>query len=98
MARKPAARAARSTRSARAAAPAAAAADPGYITIRVGKLPGQIQTIALNGGRKVSDALSGANLNGEGYEMKVNGAPATMETALKQDDTVLLVKKTRGNH
>lgn len=80
-----------------AAAPAAAPADPGFITIRVGKLPGRIETIALNGGRKVSDALAGAGLDSNGHEIKVNATPATADTDLKQDDTVLLVRKIRGN-
>lgn len=93
-----AARAARpARRPARAAAPAAAPADAGFITVRVGKLPGRIDTIALNGGRKVSDALAGANLDGNGHEIKVNAAPATADTDLKQDDTVLLVRKILGN-
>ena len=79
-------------------APAArAATDPGYITVRIGLLPGMINTIALNGGRKVKDALAGANLNPNGYEIKVQAAPATIETDLKQDDTVLLVRKVKGN-
>lgn len=80
-----------------AAAPAAAPADAGFITVRVGKLPGRIETIALNGGRKVSDALAGAGLDPNGHEIKVNAAPATADMDIKQDDTVLLVRKIRGN-
>ncbi|GEM_PF-4275188 len=92
--KKPAARAARTNRRAPAAP---AAPDKGYIEVRVGKLPGMIQTIGLNGGRKVKDALAGANLEASGYEIKVNAAPATLETDLKWDDTVLLVRKIKGN-
>jgi len=76
---------------------AAALADPGYITVRVGKLPGRISDIALNGGRKVRDALVGAELSDSGYEIKVNAAPATLDTDLKQGQTVLLVRKTKAN-
>ncbi len=80
-----------------ASKPAAAAKDPGFITVRVGKLPGRIGDIALNGGRKVRDALSGAELSDSGYEIKVNACPATLDTNLKQGDTVLLVRKVKGN-
>jgi len=80
---------------ARTSAPAVE--DPGFITVRVGKLPGRISEIALNGGRKVKDALDGAELRADGYEIKVNASPATPETDLKQGDTVLLVRKVKGN-
>ena len=82
---------------ARTARRPARAADPGFISVRVGRLPGMINTIALNGGRKVKDALAGANLDGNGHEIKVNASPANMETDLNQDDTVLLVRRVRGN-
>lgn len=77
--------------------PAAPAADQGYIEVRVGKLPGRIETIALNGGRKVSDAIAGANLDARGYEIKVNAAPAKLDTDLNKNDTVLLVRPISGN-
>ena len=73
------------------------AEDPGYITVRAGLLPGKISEIALNGGRKVRDALEGAGLRADGYEIKVNTVKSTVDTDLKQDDTVLLVRKTMGN-
>jgi len=80
------------------AVPAAPALeDAGYITVRVGKLPGRIETIALNGGRTVGDALCGAGLDGSGHEIKVNAAPAAVETVLHEGDTVLLVRRIRGN-
>ena len=69
----------------------------GYITVRVGKLPGRIQEIAMNGGRTVADALEAAELAAEGYEIRVNGSPADAETELDEGDVVLLVKKIKGN-
>lgn len=68
-----------------------------FITVRVGRLPGVIQTIALNGGRTVADALEGAALSSNGYEIRVNGAPSDTTTNLTEADTVLLVKKIKGN-
>jgi len=76
---------------------APAPVDPGFITVRVGKLPGRIDQIGLNGGRKVRDALVGATLDADGYEIKVNATPANAETDLKEGDIVLLVRKVRGN-
>lgn len=72
-------------------------ADAGYVTVRVGRLPGRIQEIALNGERTVAAALEAAELDAEGYEIRVNGAPAAVDTGLAEGDTVLLVKKIKGN-
>ena len=77
--------------------PAVAATDPGYIEVRVGRLPGRIETIALNGGRTVNDALGGAGLRADGYEVRVNGSEAALDAGLNANDTVLLVKKITGN-
>lgn len=79
---------------------AADTAVPSFSTaeVRVGRLPGKIENIVLNGGRKVKDALEGAELSSNGHEIRVNGVEATLETDLSQGDTVLLVRKIRGNH
>lgn len=69
-----------------------------YITVRVGRLPGRIESIGLNGGRTVADALVGAEIEStEGYEIRVNGSVAAGDTQLREGDTVLLVKKIKGN-
>ena len=68
-----------------------------HITVRVGRLPGRIAEIALNGGRSVADALAAAELDPTGYEVRVNGSPAEAGTELEDGDTVLLVKKIKGN-
>ena len=65
--------------------------------VRVGRLPGRIDSIILNGGRKVKDAIEGAGLSADGHEIRVNGVEATVDTDLNQGDTVLLVRKIRGN-
>jgi len=68
-----------------------------FITVRVGKLPGKIQEIALNGDRSVEDALKASEIDPAGFEVRVNGRPATTDTSLSDGDTVLLVKKITGN-
>lgn len=80
-----------------APAEAPAPAVESHITVRVGRLPGRIHDVALNGGRTVQDAIKGAELDATGYTIKVNAAPATLRTALNQGDTVLLVKAIAGN-
>jgi hypothetical protein len=71
--------------------------DTMNITVRVGKLPGRIGEFVLNGDRTVATALATANLDPTGYELRVQGAPATPATTLSDGDLVLLVKKIKGN-
>jgi sulfur carrier protein ThiS len=84
-------------KSGRARKPRGAAKKVSFITVRVGRLPGVINDIALNGGRTVKDALEGAELDDAGHEIRVNGSLAKLETDLRQGDTVLLVRKIKGN-
>lgn len=69
-----------------------------FISVKIGKLPGKIHDIALNGGRKVSDAIEGAEIAGcEGFEVRVNGMIGSVDSILKNNDIVLLIKKIKGN-
>lgn len=68
-----------------------------YITVKAGKLPGKIEEISLNGERTVAACIEAAGLNPEGFEIRVNGSVADMDTELNDGDTVLLVKKIKGN-
>ena len=68
-----------------------------FITVKVGKLPGTIQEIALNGDRTVRAALTAAELNATGFQVRVNGADADMDTTVTNGATIFLVKKIKGN-
>lgn len=70
-----------------------------FIAVRVGCLPGHIQNILLDiaGELTVAAALATAELASEGYEIRVNGAPTTLDGILTKGDTILLVRKIRGN-
>jgi hypothetical protein len=71
-----------------------------FITIKIAKLPGVFQEIALNGDRTLKTALETAGLLGElrnGYSVQVNGESAGLTDGLKQGDTVILSKKITGN-
>lgn len=68
------------------------------IEVRVGRVPGEIKSIVLNGGRTVKDALSGANLSARREdEIRVNGEKSNLEAELSANDTVLLLQKIEGN-
>ncbi|HYD93185.1 MAG TPA: hypothetical protein VEB18_01865 [Candidatus Paceibacterota bacterium] len=67
------------------------------ITVRVGRVPGPINPIILNGRRTVADALSGAGISASEGEIRVNGDLSKVDAALNNGDTVLLVRKIRGN-
>jgi hypothetical protein len=71
-----------------------------FITIKIAKLPGVFQEIALNGNRSLKTALETAELLGElrnGYNVQVNGESAQLTDELEQGDTVILSKKITGN-
>ena len=71
-----------------------------FITIKIAKLPGVFQEIALNGARTLKTALETADLLGElrnGYTVQVNGESAQVTDELEQGDTVILSKKITGN-
>ncbi len=72
-------------------------ANNDHIIVRVGRLPGRITDIALNGDRSVSAALAAAEIDAAGYEARLNGSPAEPATLMEEGDTLLLVKKIKGN-
>ncbi|HSI21058.1 MAG TPA: MoaD/ThiS family protein [Verrucomicrobiae bacterium] len=68
------------------------------ITIKIGKVPGQIKSIALPAGSTVADALKSAQLqNAEGFQLRVNTTPVGKDTVLEDGQTVLLLTKVKGN-
>lgn len=68
-----------------------------FLTVRVGMLPGQILTVALNGSRTVAAAAAAAQLNVTGYEARVNNSTVGLDHVLQNGDTVLFVKPVKGN-
>lgn len=69
-----------------------------FITVRAGKVPGSINSFTLGtGARKVSDLLALAELDVGDHEIRVNSQPRTADFELNENDTVLLLKKIKGN-
>ena len=68
------------------------------MTIKVGKVPGTIQEVVVEQGTSVLDILNIAGITDtEGYEVRVAGNTATLETVLEHDTSVLLMKQIKGN-
>ena len=67
------------------------------ITVKVAKLPGGVQDVAVPVGATVCDVLKRTKLSDEGFEIRVNGNPIKKDQKVTQNDTILLVRKIRGN-
>lgn len=67
-------------------------------TINVGT-PGNIRKLALSNSKSwtVSEVLNAAELSARGYDVRVNGQPANGDTAVTNNQTVLLLAPVRGN-
>jgi sulfur carrier protein ThiS len=71
---------------------------PSEITVTVGKLPGAIKTgIKVNSPATVQDALAAAQVNPDGYEIRVNNNAADLNSEIKDGNTILLVLPVKGN-
>lgn len=68
------------------------------IMVKVGKVPGTIQEVAVNHGASVSDVLNLVGISDAGgYEVRVGGNNANVGTVLTSDTSVLLMKQIKGN-
>lgn len=67
------------------------------ITVKAGRLPGTLQTVAVEEGTTVAEVLRHANLDASGFEVRVNGTTASMDYEVEQDDNVLLTRQIKGN-
>lgn len=64
---------------------------------RIGKFPGTLKSIDVPEGAAVADILAVAELSEEGYDLRLNGSPASLKDRVSPGDTVYLVKPIRGN-
>lgn len=65
--------------------------------VRVGKFPGTLKEVEVKGKSVVADILAVAELTSEGYELRLNGSPASIQDRVEPGDTVYLVKPIKGN-
>ena len=65
--------------------------------IKVGKMPGRIQELAVSEDMAVADVLELAELNAEGYDIKADGEKVQLNDSINGFNTILLVKQVKGN-
>jgi len=65
--------------------------------VTVGKVPGTLQEIAVESGATVAQVLELAGLNPAGFEVRLNGAEASLTSTVTDGAKVFLVKKIKGN-
>lgn len=67
-------------------------------TVRVGQMPGKINEFAVEVGTSIGALLDLAELNAEGFEIKVDGQVATTDSVVTNStNLVLLAKQVKGN-
>ena len=67
--------------------------------VRVGMMPGKINTYATETGASISEVIAQADLSAQGYDVKVDNAKINPDEATVTENTeiVLLVKQVKGN-
>ena len=65
--------------------------------VRIGKFPGTLVEKEIYGETLVAEVLAIAELSLEGYELRINGYPSSIEDRVSPGDTVYLVKPIKGN-
>ena len=66
------------------------------ITVKVARMGSTVETVALEDGATVQQALDAASLSVDREEIRVNSTAATTENVLRTDDIVTLVPKVKG--
>ena len=65
--------------------------------VKIGVMPGRITEIAVEDDATVAEIIEIAELDAEGYEIKVDGVVSTEETVAGTAKLVLLCKRVKGN-
>jgi hypothetical protein len=66
--------------------------------VKVGVMPGRISEVVVEIGSTVAQVLAIAEVNADGYEIKVDGVVASLDTKVTEStNLVLLTKQIKGN-
>jgi len=65
--------------------------------VQIGKVPGTVQTVAVDNGYDVAQICAEAELDPAGYEVRINGRVSELTALVADGDTVLLTEKIKGN-
>lgn len=70
------------------------------ISINVGQFPSArgVTPLTVEEGTTVAQAIARAELSTDGFDIRVNGQTATGEQVVNAGDSVLLVRKIKGNY
>lgn len=67
--------------------------------LRVGKMPGRITEVVVEVGTSIKEVLELAELDATGFEIKVDGNPATLDTKVTENtNLVILAQQVKGNY
>ena len=64
---------------------------------RAGKFPGTLKPVKVSPETVVGDLLAEVQLSREGYDLRLNGTPTSLEDRVEPGDTVYLIKPIKGN-
>lgn len=64
--------------------------------VKVAKLGGAVKEVALENGATIRTALAAAGVSADGFEVRLNGAPAGLDTPVRSGDIVTLVPQIKG--
>lgn len=69
------------------------------MNVRIAQLPGSVKTLPLDETVTwtVGKVLAEAQMSAQGFEIRVNGNPADLNTPVTADQTILLVRPVQGN-
>jgi sulfur carrier protein ThiS len=67
------------------------------VTVKAGKLPGKVDEYSFEAEPTISEVLGVAGIGSEGFEIKLNGEVATLDSECEDGSIILLVKKIKGN-
>ena len=66
--------------------------------VRVARVPGAIQTVAVESGSSVADCLAAAGVEvGSNEAVKLNGANASLTATVSDNDRIVISKGAKGN-
>ena len=65
--------------------------------VKIGVMPGRITEIAVEDDATVAEIIEIAELDAEGYEVKVDGVKSELDTVAGTAKLVLLARKVKGN-
>ena len=66
------------------------------ITVKIAKLGSRVVEVALTEGASATEALQIAELDPQGFELRVNGTMITVPVVLNDGDVITLVPAIKG--